>query len=48
MSLGFRDAEDLFGAVDARVEADTHVWLIHPRRAGRSFAVPLEDRRSAG
>ena len=41
--LGFRDAADLFQAVEARVESDAAVWLIHPRRAGRSLAVPREE-----
>jgi hypothetical protein len=29
--------------VGARVEADLRVWLIHHRRAGRSFAIPPDE-----
>jgi len=38
--LGFRDAEDWLRRINPRIEADVHVWLLHPRRAGRSLAVP--------
>ena len=48
VSLGFRDAPDLFGAVAARLGAEVTVWLMHPRQAGRSFAVPLEDSALRG
>jgi len=41
--LGFGDAQDLFRSVAARLGADVTVWLMHPRQAGRSFAVPVED-----
>ncbi|MCA1686199.1 MAG: hypothetical protein LC745_09520 [Planctomycetia bacterium] len=46
--LGFRDAEDLFRTVAALIRADATVWLMHPRQAGRSFAVPLEDSALRG
>jgi hypothetical protein len=46
--LGFRDAVDLVSRINARLGADVTVWLIHPRRAGRSFAVPLENTELAG
>jgi hypothetical protein len=35
--LGFRDVADLAGQVASRVQADTVVWIILPRSAGRSF-----------
>jgi hypothetical protein len=41
--LGFRDAADLCRTVAGRARCDTAVWLVHPRRVGRSFAVPRED-----
>jgi hypothetical protein len=47
-SLGSRDAADLFARINARVAADVHVWLLHPRRAGRSFAVPIHQSPLAG
>ncbi len=40
---GFQDASDFFQGIAARTSADALVWLIHPRQAGRSFALPLED-----
>ena len=46
--LGFRDAADLVATVNQRVDADAHVWLVHPLRAGRSFAVPLDHTELAG
>lgn len=48
VALGFGDAQDLFRAVAARVGADLTVWLMHPRQAGRSFAVPVEDSALMG
>lgn len=47
-SLGFRDAAELFRAVEGRVRADATVWLLHPREAGRSFAVPRDLRAPGG
>jgi hypothetical protein len=41
--LGFADAADLIGQASRRVEADARVWLLHPRGAGRSLAVPEAD-----
>jgi hypothetical protein len=41
-ALGFHDATELFGAVARASGADTTVWLLHPREAGRSFAIPPE------
>ncbi|MHC5541100.1 hypothetical protein ACYOEI_23000, partial [Singulisphaera rosea] len=29
-------------------EADVHVWLLHPRRAGRSLAIPLDRTELRG
>ena len=42
-AMGFRDAVHLFDEVDGRVGADSTAWLLHPRRAGRSFAVPRDE-----
>jgi hypothetical protein len=41
--LGFRDAQHLCRTFDHRAGSDATVWLLHPRRAGRSIAVPRED-----
>jgi len=41
--LGFRDAVDLTDQARRRVEADALVWVMHPRRAGRSHAVRHDD-----
>lgn len=46
--LGFRDGADLVTRVNQQIEADTHVWLVHPLRAGRSLAVPLDQTELAG
>ncbi len=46
--LGFHDARDLVQRISGRIEADVHVWLVHPLRAGRSLAVPLERTEMAG
>ena len=40
--LGFRDAADMFAQINARVPADARVWLVHPRCAGRSMAIPVD------
>lgn len=40
--LGFHDSVDLVREVGARLGGATPVWLLHLRRAGRSFAVPLD------
>ena len=42
-SLGFLDVVDWLGRINARVEADVHVWLVHVRRAGRSMAIPASE-----
>src|SRR5512135_2644492 len=41
--LGFRDAVDLIARINPRLEADARVWLLHPRQAGCSLAVPLDE-----
>jgi hypothetical protein len=41
--LGFRDVADLLGRINARVQADSRVWLFHLRRAGRSLAIPASE-----
>jgi hypothetical protein len=46
--LGFDDAVALIAAINGRVEADARVWLLHPRQAGHSLAVPLDDTPLAG
>jgi hypothetical protein len=46
--LGFQDAAALIGAINPRLEADTRVWLLHPRQAGHSLAVPLDETELAG
>jgi len=46
--LGFRDAPDWMTQIRSRIDADTLVWLIHPRRAGRSLAVPLDLTELSG
>jgi hypothetical protein len=46
--LGFDDAVALTAEVSRRIEADTRVWLLHPRQAGHSLAVPLDDTPLAG
>lgn len=46
--LGFRDAAGWLGGINPRVEADVHVWLLHPRRAGRSLAIPLDRTELRG
>lgn len=40
--LGFRDASEMFAQINARVPADARVWLVHPRCAGRSMAIPAD------
>lgn len=40
--LGLTDVIGMFKQVRARLVADEVVWLVHPRRAGWSFAVPRE------
>jgi hypothetical protein len=46
--LGFADSADLVARIDARVNADAWVWLVHPRREGRSLAVPESDSALPG
>jgi hypothetical protein len=41
--LGFADAEAMIQVIDRRVRADSWVWLLHPRCAGRSLAIPEGD-----
>ena len=43
IDLHFHHAVELIEAVEGRVEADVAVWLIHPRMAGRSFAIPVDS-----
>ena len=42
-TLGFADVVDLIGRIGRRVEADALAWIFHPRRSGRSLAVPAEE-----
>jgi hypothetical protein len=46
--LGFDDAVALIAEINSRVQADAPVWLLHPRQAGHSLAVPLDDTPLAG
>lgn len=46
--LGFRDAVALIAGVNPRVRADARVWLLHPRQAGHSMAIPLDVTELAG
>jgi hypothetical protein len=46
--MGFPDAAALFAEINSRVPADAHVWLLHPREAGHSLAVPLDETMLAG
>lgn len=46
--LGFQDASELFQTVEHHLKADVTVWLLHPREAGRSFAVPRDERAPGG
>ncbi len=48
VALGFRDASDLFAEIGERIAADVTVWLLHPRQAGRSFALPGDRSEWAG
>jgi hypothetical protein len=43
IELRFHHAVEFIEAIEARVEADRAVWLIHPRMAGRSFALPVDS-----
>ncbi len=47
-ALSFRDAVAWMAQINPRVEADARVWLLHPRRAGRSLAVPLDETELSG
>jgi hypothetical protein len=47
-SLGFADAVALIADVNPRVAADARVWLLHPRQAGHSLAVPRDETELAG
>jgi len=40
--LGFQNAQDWVARINSRVEADVHVWILHPLRMGRSLAIPLD------
>jgi hypothetical protein len=42
-ALGFADAADMIDRISGRVKADAWVWLLQPRAAGRSLAVPPSD-----
>jgi len=46
--LGFLDIVDLVGTIEARVEGDAKVWLVHLRRAGRSLAIPADESEGIG
>ena len=41
--LGFADVADLVYRINPRVAADAHVWLVHLKRRGRSYAIPVGD-----
>lgn len=43
LALGFADIEALMRAVHRRADADWVVWMVHPRAAGRSLAIPVPD-----
>lgn len=47
-ALGFHDAKALFDGIEGRLDADVVVWLVHPRQAGRSFALPRENQEWQG
>jgi hypothetical protein len=40
LALGFADVAELMRAVRRRASADVVVWIVHPRAAGRSLAIP--------
>ncbi len=46
--LGFADATSLFLAVEEQAGADALAWLLHPREASRSFAIPRDLRAPGG
>lgn len=46
--IGFHDFADLAATMERRVDADAAIWLQHPRCAGRSFALPVEQRMLEG
>ena len=48
LSLGFRDVVDWMNQITERVDVDAVVWLVHPRRAGRSLAIPLDLSELSG
>lgn len=48
LALGFEDASDLFAQIGARLNVNETIWLIHPRQAGRSFAMPHETSEWEG
>jgi hypothetical protein len=46
--LGFQDVGDMFHSIAARLDGNATVWLVHTRRAGRSFALPREQAELRG
>lgn len=46
--LGFRDAVAMIEEFNPRLPADARVWILHPRQAGNSLAIPLDDTELAG
>lgn len=46
--LGFQDAADMVASIESRIHADAVAWLVHPRQAGRSFAIPQEQSALQG
>lgn len=40
--LGFENAQTWLAGINPRVEADAYVWILHPLRMGRSFAIPAD------
>jgi hypothetical protein len=46
--LGFSDAVDLVAQINPRLAADARVWLLHPRQAGHSLAIPPDETALEG
>jgi hypothetical protein len=47
-ALGFADLADLDRQIVARLPSDAHAWLLHLRRAGRSFAISVDHATLPG
>jgi len=46
--LGFHDLGDFMARIAPMVEADSFVWVVHMRSAGRSFVVPESEIGMSG